>query len=249
MNKEKKYMVYTFSPVELISYVVLYLFLLCIVSILFYNSIFMTIIFSPVLIFFMKKRKKYLARKQQIRLRAEFREMIGSLSANLGAGYALEKAFYAVYEEMQDMYQGKSYIEKELKRIIHGISINKNVEDLLLDFGERSGIKDIKDFANVVAVAKRTGGNMVQIIKTTAENMSKRQEVLCEIETMVSGKLMEQRIMSVMPFAIIVYMRTANSGYMDSLYGSAAGGIVMTICLFISVLAILWGRRIVEIEV
>lgn len=234
---------------EIIVCIMVYSVLISIISILFYNSFVPCVFLYPFEAFLIKTTADYLRKKRQRRLRLEFKEMIESLSANMSAGYSLEMAFDSVYEEMHSMFKGESYIEKELIIIKRGIQLNGCVEYLLEDFGLRSGISDIKDFAEVVAVAKRAGGNIVGIIKKTSENIRRRQEVENEIETMVAAKKMEQRIMSVMPCGIVFYMRIANKGYMDTLYGNAAGALIMTICLIVAIGAICWGRRIVDIEV
>ena len=126
--------------------------------------------------------------------------MVQALSASLGAGYAFENAFSAAYEEMRKLYGNSGLIVSELKIIIRGIRLNETIEDLLKDFGERSGVQDIVDFAQVVAVAKRTGGNMIHIMKATAANISQKTEVELEIETLVAAKRYEQKIMMVVPF-------------------------------------------------
>lgn len=233
---------------EIIVCIMVYSVLISIISILFYNSFVPCIFLYPFEVFLIKATADYLRKKRQKRLRLEFKEMIESLSANMSAGYSLEMAFASAYEEMRSIYKGGSHIEKELIIIKKGIQLNGCVEHLLEDFGLRSGIQDIKEFAEVVSVAKRAGGNIVGIIKKTSENIRRRQEVESEIETMVAAKKMEQRIMSIMPCGIILYMRIANKGYMNTLYGNVAGALIMTICLIVAIGAICWGRRIVDIE-
>ena len=42
------------------------------------------------------------------------------------------------------------------------------MEELFLDFGKRSGVEDIENFAAVFYTAKRTGGDMTQMIQKVA---------------------------------------------------------------------------------
>lgn len=55
------------------------------------------------------------------------------------------------------MYQGKSYIRQEMLLIINGLEMSSDVESLLRDMADRSGLQDVKEFAHVVAVAKDSG--------------------------------------------------------------------------------------------
>ena len=68
-----------------------------------------------------------------------------------------------------------------------------------------------------------------------------------------TGAFMERyvvtSILSAMPFAIILYLRVCNPGYMDALYGNIPGAALMTVCLGIIVATVLWGRKIININV
>lgn len=243
------YRIYKMKKKEIIVCVMVYSLIISIISVLFYNSFIPCVFLYPLEVFPIKLTADCIRKKRQSRLRLEFKEMIESLAADMSAGYSLEMAFNHTYKEMHSRYKGESLIENELIIIKKGIQLNCRVEHMLEDFGLRSGVSDIKEFAEVVAVAKKTGGNIVGIIKKTSENIRRRQEVESEIETMVAAKRMEQRIMSVMPCGIVLYMRVANKGYMNPLYGNVASVIIMTICLIVTIGAICWGRRIVDIEV
>ena len=70
-----------------------------------------------------------------------------------------------------------------------------------------------------------------------------------EIETSVAAKKYEQRIMSIMPGVILLYMQLTSPGFLDVLYTTAFGAVVMTACLLVYAVSLFWGRKIVEIHV
>lgn len=246
---KKDYKIYRLKISEFVFCFTLYLVLLCGISILFFNSLLPVLFLLPLEIGMMKGYANRQKQKRMERLVIEFREMIFSLAANMQAGYSLERACYAVYDEMKNLYQGNSYIEEELLHILRGLEMNKDIEALLLDFGERTGNDDILEFAQVVTVAKKSGGNLIRIIKKSADTIGEKIEVENEIDTTITAKRLEQRIMSLMPFGIIAYLRFANKGYMDSLYENTTGRVVMIVCLLMIGAATVWGNRIVNIEV
>ena len=243
------YRSYHLSLAETIGCFIVYLIFSAIISLLFYNSFIPVAVFAPFGFCIRKLFQDYRRKQRQKRLYLEFKDMVQALSASLGAGYAFENAFSAAYEEMRKLYGNSGLIVSELKIIIRGIRLNETIEDLLKDFGERSGVQDIVDFAQVVAVAKRTGGNMIHIMKATAANISQKTEVELEIETLVAAKRYEQKIMMVVPFFILAYLRVANRGYLDILYECIAGRIVMTICLAVSAVSFVWSSKIIRIGV
>ena len=79
--------------------------------------------------------------------------------------------------------------------------------------------------------------------------MGEKIDVEREIHTVISAKKMELRIMSVIPFAMIVYLRLSFPEFLSVLYGNVAGIIIMSVCLAIYLVSYEVGKRIVEIEV
>lgn len=99
---------------------------------------------------------------------------------------------------MEQLYGADSLICIELKTIRRGLHINIPLEEMLADFGERSHCEDILQFAEVFGIAKRSGGNLAEIIRSSAELIGRKAEVRQEMDTLLAGKRMELGIMRVM---------------------------------------------------
>ena len=50
------------------------------------------------------------------------------------------------------------------------LHVSVPVEELFMDLGKRSGVEDIENFAAVFYTAKRTGGDMTQVIQKVAQD-------------------------------------------------------------------------------
>ena len=124
------------------------------------------------------------------------------------------------------------------------------VEQVLEEFAGRVELEDLRSFASVFISAKRSGGDMLAIIKDTAGQISDKIDVKREIDTILAAKQYEFRVMSAVPYVIIGYMVLSGfPEFMDSLYGNAAGTGVMTVCLMVYIGAYYLGLRIIRIEV
>ena len=60
---------------------------------------------------------------------------------------------------------------------------------------------------------------------------------------------MEQRVMSIIPFVIILYLKFTAADFIQPLYGNAAGAAIMTVCLIIYTVSYYLSKRIVNIEI
>ena len=101
---------------------------------------------------FIPMRTKQIIEKQRKKLNTQFRDMLEAFNTSLGAGKNVVDSFHAVYEDLKVQYDEGAYILKELEVIISGMANNVDTEDLLADFGSRSGIEDITSFANVFKI-------------------------------------------------------------------------------------------------
>lgn len=193
-KKKTDYRIYRLSLPEVAVCLILYLGLVGIISFLYYNSPLPILIAAPGGVAALRVFRSRCIEKRQRQLYVEFKDMVQSLAASMGAGYAFENAFTAAYEEMRKLYGDSGLIVKELKWVIRGLRMHEDIEYLLQDMGERSGVREISEFAQVVGVAKRTGGNMVHIMKATAADISRKMEVELEIQTMIAAKNMNRRL-------------------------------------------------------
>lgn len=187
-------------------------------------------------------RKK--AKGARNELAAEFRECILSVSASLRAGYSVENAFLEAEKDMEMMYGKDALICGELEFLRRGLHINITLEELLADIAKRSGCEDIGEFAQIFALAKRNGGNMAEIIKSSANRIGKRIELRQELQAALGGKQMELTIMKLMPFGILFYIDMGTPGYFAPLYHNPVGIAVMTVCLAVYLGAYLLGENV-----
>ena len=123
------------------------------------------------------------------------------------------------------------------------------VESALWEFAKRTDEEDVKTFAMVFGMAKRTGGDTVDIIQNTTRQLMDKIEVEREIRTIMAAKQLEFRIMTVIPLGMMTYLKISFPEFLNVLYGNVVGAIIMSVCLAIYLFSYEAGKRIVEVEV
>ena len=216
---------------------------------LFYKSILSLILLFPCIILYRKVNGQEIIRKSRQCLTAQFKDALNALSASLRAGISVENSIRESLNEMKLVHGEDSPICLWLKVIINMLNNGFTAEEAFAVFAEKTKIEDIETFSSVFSIAKRTGGNMVEIVKRTADDISEKIDTENEIQVLISSKKFEQKIMTLVPVGIIVYVDLTSGGMLDPLYGNITGVIIMTICLGIYAGAILLGSRIMNIEV
>lgn len=243
------YAEYHFSIKEGILYFLEGIALIAMIGYFFYRSWIAFVCLFPVMMLFLREKKKELAKKRRQELSVQFKDLILSVSANLKAGYSVENAFRESYRDIEMLYGADSPICQEVRHIIAGMENNAVLEKLLYSMGQRSHQPDIMQFADVFMIAKRSGGNMTDILAKTAAVIEQKTETDKEIQLMLSARKMEQKIMNMVPFLIIFYVGVTSDGFFDVLYHNLIGIVIMTVCLGFYGAAYLLSKQIVEIEV
>lgn len=240
---------YRFGPKDFILYSLEGIALVMLIGYFFYHSWIACLFLAPVLWFFLKEKKRELAKKQRQELGVQFKDLILAVAANQKAGYSIENSFRESYKDMEMLYGKNGVICFEVKYILAGLDNNVVLEKLLYNLGIRSGLPDIVQFADVFLIAKRSGGNMTDILAKTAAVIEQKTETDKEIQLMISAKKMEQKIMNVVPFLMIFYVGSTSKGFFNVLYHNLVGITIMTVCLGFYFVAYLLSKRIVDIEV
>lgn len=213
----------------------------------FYKSLWALLPLIPVGLYRLVFYGNQLEKKKKREFEIQFQECIMSVSAALKAGYSLENAFAESIDDMKIMFGGKSEIVTQLFWVCRGFQNNQSVEIVLTGLSERSGSNVVSEFADIVKIAVLNGGNLVEIIGSTAELMSRERQMQEDIADLVSGKKMEGKIMSLIPFFLILYVQLGNPGYFDSLYHNTKGVLIMSVCLAVYLFAVGMIEKILEI--
>lgn len=218
------------------------------ISVLFYNSLFAMIPGMLLVILYRREKKRVLVRRRMRRMRMELKEFFNALIAALQTGRSIENAFAEGLKDVAQSIEKDTEIILELKRICAGVGVGEPLEKLLAEFSKRSHLEELEYFSEVFSIAKRSGGNLVAIMKNTIRMLQERMDAEEEICTVIAEKQMEFHIMCVIPFAIIIYLRVGAGSLVGSLYGNITGVCVMTVCLVIYGGCYVYGKRLLEFE-
>ena len=216
---------------------------------LFYHTVFAVLLLSPLVMVFRRKKREQRMEERKWKINQEFKDGIISLSAALSSGYTAENAFEEAWKDLKLLYKEDALIMREFSYIINQIRMNITVEKALNEFAERTGVEDILNFAEIFSTAKRSGGDLIKVIRSTANAISDKVEVKREIITMVTAKKYEADIMKIIPLGIIFYLQFFSPGFLDPLYHNILGRMVMSILLVAYLCAYYLADKIVAIEV
>lgn len=215
-----------------------------------YRSIILSALLMIVSVKWPPMRVKQIIAKRHTDLSIQFKDMLYSLSSSLSAGKSIEMGLKESLQDLRIIYPDEdTYIIQELAYIVRGIEMNETVEDMFAQFAERAHNEDIENFVDIFKTCKRTGGDMVQVIKTTSQTIGEKIEIKQEIQTMISGKKFEFKALMAMPVFLILLLSVSSADYMEPVFETLLGHIVMTVAIIMFFIAYLVGSKIMDIDV
>lgn len=219
-----------------------------VLSALFYHSLLAVPCLIPVLVFFVRREKREKEEKAQKQLNQQFGDSLQAVCTAIHAGYSVESAFVQAKKDLYMLYGEGTPIITEFTYLCSGLAMNETIEELLAKLAERTGLPDVKSFAEVFATAKRTGGDLPEVISYTTSAIRSRLETEREIDRMIASRRFEQQIMNLMPCLILLFVNISSPDFLAPLYGNPAGILLMTICLCLYGGAYLLGDKLVKFD-
>lgn len=193
-----------------------------------------------------KPYRNYLLRKRKETLLLQFKDLLEDLSTCYSAGENTMEAFSDCIHSLSNIYSPESDIVKEVKIVSSGMANGWNVEELLMDFAQRSGLEDIQSFADVFGVASRQGGNMKQIVSETRTIINDKITMEMEISSMLNGGKNELNILICMP--VLMVLALGMDSNLSVTNNTPTNVVVKIVCLFLFAAAYIMGRKMTDIR-
>lgn len=187
--------------------------------------------------------------KKQALLQIEngFKEWIYYIKSGLHAGKSIENAMLCCKESFCSNIGERHPFVLGVNQVYHRLSLHIPVEECIAKLAAETGVETIQDFAAVFQIVKRQGGYMMGVLDKTITQIGEKIELREELYALFAAKKLEQRIMCVIPFGIMLFIGGTSKGYFDPLYNSFQGACIMTACLFVYLISVWWGEKLTEV--
>lgn len=241
------YTVYTLTSLQRILSLLAGGVLLWGIGYLFYHNVLLSLLLVPGGAYAPRMLRDYLCRRRRAALNLQFKQTLFSLSSSLSAGRSVENAFR---EAVQDLLmldpEGGGDMIFELNIICTRMEYGQPVEEALHDFSKRAGMDDVERFADVFSVCKRTGGDLVEIVRRTSTIIGEKLDIQQDIAVSIAQKKFEAKALLVSPLVMVAFMSLTAGDYMQPMY-TGAGMAISTLALGSLFLCYLWTSKIMDI--
>lgn len=244
------YDVYVMTKSEKMFTIVVAAIALFAVGYVFYHSLILSTLLALFAVKAPKIRTRQIIDKRKNQLSLQFKDMLYSLSSALSVGKSVETGIRDSLQDLQVIYPDpETDILVELGLILRGLGMNNTIEDMFGQFAERAHLEDIDNFVDIFVTCKRTGGDLIEVMRSTSNTIGDKIEVKQEIETMISGKKYEFNFLMILPVIMVLFLTLTSGDYMAPVFTTIVGRIAMTAAIAIFALAYVVGSKIMKINI
>lgn len=244
------YDVYVMTKSEKIFTIVVAAIALFGIGYVFYHSLILSALLALFAVKAPKIRTRQIIDKRKNQLSLQFKDMLYSLSSALSVGKSVETGIRDSLQDLQVIYPDpETDILVELGLILRGLGMNNTIEDMFGQFAGRAHLEDIDNFVDIFVTCKRTGGDLIEVMRSTSNTIGDKIEVKQEIDTMISGKKYEFNFLMILPVIMVLFLTLTSGDYMAPVFTTIVGRIAMTAAIAIFALAYAVGSKIMKINI
>jgi tight adherence protein B len=139
--------------------------------------------------------------------------------------------------------------KREFGRALSEIRLGRPVVEALSEIAERMESQDFEWTVLAISIQREVGGNLAEVLQTTAETMLQRNRLRREMRALTAEGRISAIVMSALPFFLFAVIWVVNPDYIKPLLESTAGWIAIGVALLLMVSGIFWMQKIVKIDV
>jgi len=140
---------------------------------------------------------------------------------SLRAGHPLLGSFQLIAEEIP------APVGEMFARVCQQQNLGVAMEDALRTIAENHSSDDLKLFATSVVIQMRSGGNLADMMMRLANVIRERNRLARRIRVLTSQTQFSKRVLLALPFLVFILLNIMNPVYMQPLYDTTAGQMIM----------------------
>lgn len=186
---------------------------------------------------------KRAAGKVAVKADAQLPDALGSLASSMRSGHSLKQGLEAVVDNTPDP------LGRELGRVLAETKVGRTFDEALEAMAERVGSNDLRWTVRAMIIQSRTGGRLADILEVLSEFMRDREEVRREVRALTADGRISALVLGALPFLVAGALLVMNPDYVMPLFTEPLGWMMLAGGGVLMGFAMLWIRKIIQVEV
>ena len=186
---------------------------------------------------------RILRNRRRLKFNDQLVEALGTMANALRAGFSINQAFESVVEI------GEKPISQEFGVMLQQMRVGLPFDAALASLDKRVGSEDLTLVCTSIDIARRTGGNLTDILDRISETIRGRMRIERRVRTLTAQGRLQGVIVSLMPFALGAIMTVMKPDVMRPFLTSFKGLACVGIAVALVAVGWIFIRKIIKIDV
>jgi tight adherence protein B len=169
-------------------------------------------------------------------------EALDRVTGALRAGYGLEYGFDLVARE------GAPPCSEEFGQILQELNLGGDLEEALARLILRVRSEDARLLATAVAVQRRTGGNLVEVLGQMSQMLRERERLRRDVRVLTTAPRVSGYVVALLPVLTVVAMYFTSRYYIDTLLAEPIGRLAAATGAVLVVVGLYLNHRIAQVD-
>lgn len=180
--------------------------------------------------------------RRLIKFNLQLPEALLTMANALRSGFSFLQAMDMIRREMPNP------ISREFGLTLLEINWGTDTEKALINLGQRVKSEDLDLVVTALLIQRQVGGNLAEVLENISHTISERVKINSEIKALTAQGRISGFIISLLPLALAAIIQMLNPSYLNPLFSTRAGLIMLTAAATAQIIGVLLIRRIVHIE-
>ena len=144
---------------------------------------------------------------------------------------------------------GEPPLNIEFQKVVDEVSYGRPLNEALYRMTERVGLLDVNFFAVILSIQQETGGNLAEVLGNLSDVIRKRKKLRLKVRALTAEGRLTSYIFAAIPFFQIGAVYLIARDYLDPLFTTYAGNVVIVIAAILIAGAIFISKKISNVKV
>ncbi|MBR0522362.1 MAG: type II secretion system F family protein [Firmicutes bacterium] len=172
------------------------------------------------------------------------------ISSSVSAGRQLPQAVEEASRQLASSWGSESDIACEASEMAYRYGrMNEDIDLLWDSLAKRSGLEEISQFASSCRICRRSGGDLEDVCMKCSAVLLEKIAFGDELKALTAQRKLDIAVLTAMPVAMLIMLNILSYSYIEVLYTTIAGRIIMTAAAGLMAAALLWSLKISEVSI
>jgi tight adherence protein B len=184
----------------------------------------------------------WLRRRRMARFMAHFATALEVIIRGVKAGLPVPECLKIVIREVPEPVRSEFILATEAQ--ILGLTLAES----LMRLADRVPAAETRFFAILMTIQQRSGGNLVEALSNLVHVLRARKRIVDKIQAMSAEAKASAGIIGLLPFCVAALVYVTSPGYLDMLWTTHEGNIMLAVALIWMLIGILIMRRMISFD-